>query len=1035
MATFLPIHYSPSVELRETDNSEVITTPIGTTVLIAGFTEQGPSEEPTFVSNMEQYEETFGLPTCPATRYSHNAVKQILTTSPGNVLFTRMPFGSGGGFSYSDNYSALVYPIIGVSAVETSACDYFRDIDEDTCRTEFPELYNVHYKKSSLCYGSANLDCPLSSKNEVGNTLYVHNHPVSYDSILTGFKFVVDSDSTQEELVVVQLRPTTSGDNISYEVVNYIELSNVYATMDEDQSNLSNDGKRLIVDLASSPYATSFTVTEGFLTGQTLSGIPVSAGDIFGTYSDGGVLKYFDADPAVANTYNTGLTSLGDFQIGETFSVEISALAATTQDSLISFCATPVVVGLSCQTVEELGLKVPEKDRYTFYPLEGEAQLNDANFYVIGEPVARSLSEAEYELLENGQFNWKCGTFANVDPELDVVENDVRAGIVVVNKIKAAQLEDFSGYYLAVNDNLNVNPATDFNDLTAVAGYYDTLCPGVTGEWVDVPENRWNFKVSETFQGTRNSISEIVEKTSGPNFANKEYNDSLSVSLFKLRPSRLTETINKLDAVLVEKYIGSLNSGRKVFDEYGGAPRSVFIEDAVNASRKVKMFVNPYLSKNNCWNSADGVPQKTVRMYREKTATVFDNFDTQQALKNYGDKLYGVGNYNSHCKDVALELCKTKDIGNLPLKLERALMGVENPLDFPVDIVVDAGLSTIWSTRQAVVADDCITDPSVCYYFDDTYFVDTDSLASFNGTDMFSNIAEAWATVANVLINFGQHTRKNAGDAGSLVKLDPLRQIFINGKDYKVSGRQKKLVLDPVTGQPSNRYSTFSRNIYTPLKNLLSKINSNFASTEANWIKTYDSSTDSFGWYGPSAFVAANLCRNDSTNFAWTPAFGIENGKLSNVVDLAINPSQKDRDLISIAGANSIVKFPEGYIVYDSNTLQKETSALSEEYIRRGMLWVGKALIASSRRFVGKPNSINTRTSLKNDHSSILEFVKDNGGLADFLVKCDRDNNPPDLVDRGVLNVADYVQWIRAVKHVLINLQIERSGVTLNNIE
>ncbi len=1048
MATpFLPTLQGPGVEFREIDNSQVIQTPTGTTVLVAGFSEQGPSEEPTFISSIQEYEEVFGIPTCAATRYSHNAVKQIVTTSPGNVLFTRMPFGSGAGLSYSDNYSALVYPVIGVSAVEKDVCEYYRNIDEENCRVNFPALYNSYYTSSSICYGSSNLECPLASLDEEPGFLYIHDHPVQYNSILTGFKFVVDSDTDPEDLRIYQLRPTTVGGYTQYTVVTSITLSSVDNDLDEDQTGLSNDGKRLVVNFANAPWATEFTVTQGLLSGQVLSGLPLSAGDVFGTYSeeDEAVLKYFNADPSVAKSYKTGEIDAGAITLlatsptnvlsgGYTFSVANSAIDASTQDFLINFCTVPVEAGLSCQAITALGLKVPEEDRYDFYPLDGQAQLNDANFYVLGEPIVQQLNESEYELLENGQFNWKCGVFENVDAALDIPNNNVRAGIVVVNDLKSAQLEDFTGYYLAINDNLNVNPSTDFNAITGVAGYYDAICPGVSGEWVDVPNERWNFNVSSTFKGTTGSISEIVESAAPVNFGSKDYNDSLIVSLFRLKPSRLTETINKLDATLVEKYTGSLNKDKKIQDSFGGPPRSGFLEDSVNNSRRIKVFVNPYLSENNCWTDNTGTPQKTVRMYRAKTANVFDNFDAEATLRAFGDKLYGVGEYKGYCRDAAYELCQKKDIGHLPTKLERALMGVENPLDFPIDIVVDAGLSTIWATRQAVTTDGCITDPSICYHFDDTYFVDTDSLIPFNGIDMASNLEQAWTTISNILVNFGRYTRIQAGDAGALVKLDPLRQLFVNGKDYKVVNRQKQYKIDPATGQPVDKYSTFARNIYTPLKNLVQNIDSSYASTEANWIKTYDASSDSYGWYGPSAFVAANLCRVDGAAYPWTPAFGEQYGKLANIVDLAINPNQKERELLARINVNPIVKFPEGYLVYNSKTLQKNETALSEEYIRRLLLWIEKALISTSRAYIGKQNTITTRTRAKNDHTAILQYVKDNDGIYNFLVKCDRDNNPPELIDRQVLAIADYIQPTRAVKNVLITIGVERTGANLEEL-
>lgn len=1029
-------HESPFVQVNIRDESRNPVNAIGTNIFSCGFTPQGPTDEPTYVSSIQEFEEIFGLPTTAAERYSYDAAKQILTTSSGRLLFTRTPYGSGGGLGYSDQYSALVFPMIAVSAVEVNACEYFRNIDETTCRTEFPWVYD-NFVKASICYGSSNLECPLNSNDETPGFLYVHDHPFQYNSVMTGFKFVVDADTDSENIRLYQLRPTNSGFDTSYSVVTSINLSSVLATIDEDQSNLSNDSKRLIINFENTTWAKRLTVSSGLLSGQTLSGLFVSAGDVFGTFSESGaaVLKYFNANSDVAATYKTTITNGANYaSAGSTFTVTTTAKNATELDFLISFCATPVDVGLSCSTITSLNLQVPEKDRYTFYPLEGAAQLNDGNFYVFGSPIHKTLNASEYQLLQNEQFNWKCGAFENVEANLDVVNNDVRAGLIIINEAKTAQLEDYSGFYLAVNDNLNVNPSTDFDNLTGVNSYYQEVCPGVSGEWIQLPEERMNFEVSATFDGKAGSLAEIVESVGGINFGKPLYNDSLVISLFKLVPTRLTETINKLDQRLVEKFVGSLNPDRKVNDAFGGPPRSTFIQNAVNeGSNYLKMMVNPYLSENNCWNDNKGVPQKTVRMFRQKTSGVFNNFDAQAQLRAYGDALFGIGAYNGHCRDELYEMCQKKDIGNLPAKIERALRNVENSLDYPIDITIDAGLSTIWATRQAVSTDSCITNPSICYHYDDTYFVNTDSLSPFDGTAMTSGIGDAWEVIYNIFDSFARFTRKAAGGTEHFHIQDPLRQIFVNGRDFKVADRQKKVLLDPTTNQPTEKYSTFSRNIWSYLRNLTESANSAFSQTHGNWIKSYDSNTDKYCWVGPSGHKAALFARNDQVKYPWSPAFGTTNGSLPNIIDLAINPNQRERDLLSRIGVNPICRFPEGNVIYNSLTLLKEDSALREDYIVRGLLWLAKSVQATLRPYMGVPNTVVTRTRVKNDLRPLVEFMKQTNGLYGYDIICDERNNTADTIDKGILNVALYVAPTRAIKYILVDLVVTRTGVDVNS--
>lgn len=1029
------LHESPFVQINIRNESQNTVNAIGTNIFLTGFTPQGPTDEPTNVSSLQEFEEIFGLPETPAERYAYNAAKQILETSPGALLFTRTPYGSGAGIGFADTVNALIFPMVAVSAVEITPCEYYRNVDETTCRVSFPWLY-TNFVNTSICYGSQNLECPLNSSNEDAGYLYIHNTPFDYASVMTGFKFVVDADSTAENLRIFQLRPTTSGYNTTYSVVTSISLSSVFANIDEDQSNLSSDSKRLIVNLENTSFARELVVSSGLLSGSTLSGIFVSAGDVFGTFAEAGapVLKYFNASKDVAASYKTSITSITNLSAGVTFTAVTTAVNNTEQDFLISFCGKPVEAGLSCATITALGLTVPEEDRYTFYPVGGDAQLNDANFYVFGAPISKSLNQSEYQLLLNEQFNWKCGAFENVEPRLDVVNNDVRAGFIIINEAKTAQLEDFSGYYLAVNDNLNVNPSTDFDNLTGINSYYQEVCPGVSGEWITLPEERWNFKVSETFNGTAGSIAEIIEKSAGIDFGKPAYNDSLIISLFKLVPTRMTDTINKLEQRLVEKFAGSLNVDRKVNDSYGGPPRSYFLENAVNnGSNYLKVLVNPYLSNNNCWNDNTGKPQKTVRMFRERTSSVFSNYDAQAQLQAFGDNLYGVGVYNGHCRDELYELCQKKDIGNLPAKLERALRNVENSLEYPIDITIDAGLSTIWATRQAVANDSCITSPTICYHYDDTYFVDTESLSPFDGTSMSSAIGDAWEVIYNTFDSFARFTRKAAGGTEHFHIQDPLRQIFVNGRDFKVIQRQKQLLLDTTTNQPTEKYATFSRNIWAYLRNLTQSANSAFSQTHGNWIKDYDANTDKYCWFGPSAHKAALFARNDSAKFPWNPAFGTTYGSLPNIVDLAINPNQRERDLLSRIGVNPIVRFPEGNVVYNSLTLLKEDSALREDYIVRGLIWLAKSMQSTLRPYIGIPNTVVTRTRVTNDLDPLLKFMKNNSGVYDYKIVCNELNNSRDTIDKGILNVAVYVQPVRATKFILVDLVVTRTGIDFNS--
>ena len=103
---------SPGVELKEFDNTQRASLPSGTNILVTGFADKGPTDEVIQVTSLGEFEAIYGAPTTPAERYFYGTVKPIFN-SPANLITYRLPYGEGGGVTFGNNYSALVYPIKG----------------------------------------------------------------------------------------------------------------------------------------------------------------------------------------------------------------------------------------------------------------------------------------------------------------------------------------------------------------------------------------------------------------------------------------------------------------------------------------------------------------------------------------------------------------------------------------------------------------------------------------------------------------------------------------------------------------------------------------------------------------------------------------------------------------------------------------------------------------------------------------------------------------------------------------------------------
>lgn len=114
---------SPGVEIREVDLSLRPVVNQGTSVFVAGFSNQGPVDEILEPTSLSDFEQIYGVPTNAAERYFYYTVKAALQ-SPVQLKVTRLPYGEAKGEGFQAwKYSALVYPVIGVQTTGTTS-DY-----------------------------------------------------------------------------------------------------------------------------------------------------------------------------------------------------------------------------------------------------------------------------------------------------------------------------------------------------------------------------------------------------------------------------------------------------------------------------------------------------------------------------------------------------------------------------------------------------------------------------------------------------------------------------------------------------------------------------------------------------------------------------------------------------------------------------------------------------------------------------------------------------------------------------------------------
>jgi phage tail sheath protein FI len=267
-------------------------------------------------------------------------------------------------------------------------------------------------------------------------------------------------------------------------------------------------------------------------------------------------------------------------------------------------------------------------------------------------------------------------------------------------------------------------------------------------------------------------------------------------------------------------------------------------------------------------------------------------------------------------------------------------------------------------------------------------------------------------TIFNRFENYARSRRKD-----HLFIADPIRHILVKGKDTKVEKQKTK---------------NFSQHIYWPLRNQFKAANSNYATTYANWVKVYDSSSDQQVWVPYSGFGAGLMAQNDP----WDAPAGFTRGINRNITDIAFGATkQKQRDQLYKINLNPIYFSPvDGYVTFGQKTLQTKPSAFDRINVRRTFLFLEKATKNTVKYFVFEPNTLFTRTNVVNVLTPIFELVRNEGGVYDYKIICDERNNTPDVIDQNQMVVDIYIQPTRTAEFILCNFYATRTGVNFDEI-
>jgi len=210
---------------------------------------------------------------------------------------------------------------------------------------------------------------------------------------------------------------------------------------------------------------------------------------------------------------------------------------------------------------------------------------------------------------------------------------------------------------------------------------------------------------------------------------------------------------------------------------------------------------------------------------------------------------------------------------------------------------------------------------------------------------------------------------------------------------------------------------------------------SSYAVMDSGWKYQYDKYNDVFRYVPLNGDVAGTMVRTDATRDPWFSPGGFDRGQIKNVIRLAFNPNQAERDLLYKSGVNPVVSFAgRGTILFGDKTLLAKPSAFDRINVRRLFIVLRKSISRAADTTLFELNDEFTRANFVNIVEPFLRDVQGRRGITDFRVVCDESNNTPEVIDRNEFIGSVFVKPSRSINFITLNFVAVRTGVEFSEV-
>jgi hypothetical protein len=290
------------------------------------------------------------------------------------------------------------------------------------------------------------------------------------------------------------------------------------------------------------------------------------------------------------------------------------------------------------------------------------------------------------------------------------------------------------------------------------------------------------------------------------------------------------------------------------------------------------------------------------------------------------------------------------------------------------------------------------------------------------------------------IINAQNQFVDSAQTAISLLMTGPYTNVAVQTNAINIASTRKDAVafISPPQTAVVNNSGSEQTSVLTWMNNLSSLTggpSGSYGFADSGWKYMFDRYNNTYRWVPLNADIAGLCAYTDTANNPWWSPAGYNRGVIKNVIKLAWNPSQTNRDALYQVAINPVASFPgQGTVLFGDKTMQIQPSAFDRINVRRLFITLEQAIKKAAQYSLFEFNDAFTQAQFVSLVTPFLRNIQGQRGITAFQVVCDNTNNTPQVINSNQFVGDIYIQPARSINFIQLNFVAVGTGVNFSTI-